>query len=134
MRTLLVLGLVAGLLSVFAAPASAATPTDRKVAALAKQMTVLQKQVKTLQKQVTFLRNELSANYAGDACGLALTSDMFQVSWGQIDTHSSSPFFGPQTQVSDHGACSDIQPSVTRSLTAPPKTTIFQPLINWVYG
>jgi hypothetical protein len=134
MRTLLVLGLIAGLLGAFAAPASAASPTDRKVAALAKQLTALQKQVKTLQKQVVILRNEVSANYAGDACGLALTSDMFQVSWGQIDTHSSSPFFGPQTQVSDHGACTDIEPSVQRSLTAPPKTTIFQPLINWVYG
>jgi len=134
MRTLLALGLVAGLLSAFAAPASAATPTDRKVAALAKQLTALQKQVKTLQKQVVFLKNEVGANYAGDACGLALTSDMFQVSWGQIDTHSSAPFFGPQTQVSDHGACNAIQPAVQRSLTAPPKTTIFQPLINWVYG
>ena len=134
MRTLLVLGLVAGLLSVFAAPASAASPSDRKIAALAKQVTALQKQVKTMQKQITFLKNEVSANYAGDACGLALTSDMFQVSWGQIDTHSSAPFFGPQTQVNDHGACADLQPAVQRSLTAPPKTTIFQPLINWVYG
>jgi Tfp pilus assembly protein FimV len=134
MRTLLVLGLVAGLLGVIAAPASAATPTDRKVAALAKQLTALQKQVKTLQKQVVFLRNEVSANYAGDACGLALTSDMFQVSWAQIDTHSSAPFFGAQTQVSDRGACNDIEPAVPRSLTAPPKTNIFQPLINWVYG
>jgi Tfp pilus assembly protein FimV len=134
MRTLFALGLVAGLLGVFAASASAATPTDRKVAALAKQVTALQKQVKTMQKQITFLRNEVSANYAGDACGLALTSDMFQVSWGQIDTHSSAPFFGPQTQVNDHGACNDLEPSIPRSLTAPPKTTIFQPLINWVYG
>jgi hypothetical protein len=134
MRTLLVLGLVAGLVSVFAAPASAVSPTDRKFAALAKQVTALQKQVKTMQKQITLLRNEVSANYAGDACGLALTSDMFQVSWGQIDTHSSSPFFGPQTQVSDHGACNDLEPAVPRSVTAPPKTTIFQPLINWVYG
>ena len=134
MRTLLVLGLVAGLLSVFAAPASAASPSDRKVAALAKQVTALQKQVKTMQKQITFLKNEVSANYAGDACGLALTSDMFQVSWGQIDAHSSAPYFGAQTQVSDHGACNDLEPSIPRSLTAPPKTTIFQPLINWVYG
>ena len=94
MRTLLVIGL-----GVFAPPASAATPTDRKVAALAKHVTALQKQVKTMQKQITFLRNEVSANYAGDACGLALTSDMFQVSWAQIDAHSSAPFFGAQTQV-----------------------------------
>jgi Tfp pilus assembly protein FimV len=134
MRTLLVLGLVAGLLSVFAAPAPAANPTDRKVAALAKQVIALQKQVKTLQKQVVVLRNETSANYAGDACTLALVADTFQVTWAQVDAHSASPYFGAQTQVSDHGACTDIEPSVPRSLTAPPKTTIFQPLINWVYG
>jgi hypothetical protein len=59
---------------------------------------------------------------------------MFQVSWAQVDAHSSAPFFGAQTQVTDHGACNDIEPAVPRSLTAPPKTNIFQPLINWVYG
>jgi hypothetical protein len=129
MRALIALGVIVGLLGAFAAYASAASsranPTAQKIA-------VLQKQVKTLQKQVRFLAGELSANYAADACGLALTADMFQVSWSEIDTHSAAAYFGPQTQVSDRGACADLQPAVSRSLAAPPKTTIFQPLINWI--
>jgi hypothetical protein len=132
MRTLIALGLIAGVLGGFASPASATTPTDRKIAALAKQVAALQKQVKTLQKQVVFLRNESSANYAGDACDLALVADTFQVTWAQIDAHSAAPYFGPQTQVNDHGACNGLDPSIPRSLAAPPKTTIFQPLIDWI--
>jgi hypothetical protein len=132
MRTLIALGVIAGLLGVFAAPATATSPTDRKLAALAKQVSGLQKQVKQLQKQNVFLRNEISANYAEDACGWALTADTFQVSWGLIDTHNAPAYFGPQTQVNDHGACNDLEPTIPRSLAAPPKTTIFQPLINWI--
>jgi hypothetical protein len=125
MRTLIALGMIVGLLGVFAAPAGATTPTARKIAAL-------QKQVKVLQKQVVFLRNEISANYAADACGLALTADTFQVTWSEVDSHSTSPYFGAQTQVNDKGACASLEPAIPRSLAAPPKTTIFQPLINWI--
>jgi hypothetical protein len=126
MRALIALGVIAALLGAFAAQAQAKTnPTARKIA-------VLQKQVKTLQKQVKFLAGELSANYAGGACGLALTADTFQVSWGLIDTHNPPAYFGAQTQVNDKGACADLSPAIPRSLTAPPKTTIFQPLINWI--
>jgi hypothetical protein len=126
MKALIALGVIVGLLAAFAAQAPAATnPTARKIA-------LLQKQVKTLQKQVKFLASELSANYAGDACGLALTADTFQVSWGLIDTHNPPAYFGAQTQVDDKGACAGLSPAVPRSLAAPPKTTIFQPLINWI--
>ncbi|TMM05322.1 MAG: hypothetical protein E6G02_07665 [Actinobacteria bacterium] len=126
MRALIALGVMVALLGALAAQAPAATnPTARKIA-------VLQKQVKTLQKQVKLLTGEISANYAGDACGLALTADTFQVSWGLIDTHNPPAYFGAQTQVDDKGACAALSPAVPRSLAAPPKTSIFQPLINWI--
>jgi hypothetical protein len=126
MRALIALGVMVAVLGTLAAQAPAATnPTARKIA-------LLQKQVKTLQKEVKFLAGELSANYAGDACGLALTADTFQVSWGLIDSHNPPAYFGAQTQVNDRGACADLSPAVPRSLAAPPKTTIFQPLINWI--
>ena len=128
MKRLALAALVA-LALVAAAPASAKGPTLRSLQA---QITKLQKQVKTLQKQVKFLSSELSANYAGDACGFALTADTFRVTWSEVDSHSTAAYFGPQTQVNDRGACADLSPAVPRSLTAPPKTTIFQPLINWI--
>ena len=129
MRALITLGVIVAVVGVYAAQATTATtstnPTAQKIA-------LLQKQVKTLQKQVKFLSSELSANYAGDACGFALTADTFQVTWSEVDSHSTAAYFGPQTQVNDRGACADLSPAVPRSLTAPPKTTIFQPLINWI--
>jgi hypothetical protein len=129
MKALIALGVIVAVVGIYAAQATTAptrtNPTAQKIA-------VLQRQVKTLQKQVKFLAGELSANYAGDACGFALTADTFQVTWSQIDTHSAAAYFGPQTQVDDKHACADLSPAVPRSLTAPPKTTIFQPLINWI--
>jgi hypothetical protein len=129
MKALIALGAIVAVVGIYAAQATTAptktSPTLQKIA-------LLQKQVKTLQKQEKFLAGELSANYAGDACGFALTADTFQVTWSQVDSHSAAAYFGPQTQVNDKGACADLSPAVPRSLSAPPKTTIFQPLINWI--
>jgi len=129
MKALIALGAIVAVVGIYAAQATTAptktSPTLQKIA-------LLQKQVKTLQKQEKFLAGELSANYAGDACGFALTADTFQVTWSEIDSHSAAAYFGPQTQVNDKGACADLSPAVPRSLSAPPKTTIFQPLINWI--
>ena len=129
MKALIALGAIVAVVGIYAAQATTAptktSPTVQKIA-------LLQKQVKTLQKQEKFLAGELSANYAGDACGFALTADTFQVTWSEIDSHSAAAYFGPQTQVNDKGACADLSPAVPRSLSAPPKTTIFQPLINWI--
>jgi hypothetical protein len=129
MKALIALGVIVAVVGIYAA-AAATAPT--KTNPTAQKIAVLQRQVKTLQKQVKFLTGELSANYAGDACGFALTADTFQVTWSQIDSHSAAAYFGPQTQVNDKGACADLSPAVPRSLAAPPKTTIFQPLINWI--
>jgi hypothetical protein len=63
---------------------------------------------------------------------LALTADMFQVSWGLIDAHSAPAYFGAQTQVDDKGACAALSPAVPRSWAAPPMPSIFQPLINGI--
>ena len=129
MKALLALGVIVGLLG---ATAALTAPAGAKTSPLARKVAVLQRQVKVLQKQVIFLRGEISANYTADACGWALTADTFQVSWGLIDSHNPPAYFGTQTQVSDKGACADLSPAVPRSLAAPPKTTIFQPLINWI--
>jgi hypothetical protein len=129
MKALIALGAIVAVVGIYAAQATTAPTRTNPLAA---KVTVLQRQVKTLQKQEKFLASELSANYAGDACGFALTADTFQVTWSEVDSHSAAAYFGPQTQVNDKGACADLSPAVPRSLSAPPKTTIFQPLINWI--
>jgi hypothetical protein len=125
-------------LLVAAAPAGAA-PKSRQstaatIASLQKQVTSLQKQVTTLKKQVTFVRNEVAANYVGDECLAASTSDMFQSTWLFVD--KISPVF-PSTStsppVNDKNGCSDIR--ISRQLPSAdtaPTTAIFQNIIEWI--
>ena len=81
MKRLIALGAVA---LVAAAPASAATPTQR-IAKLEAQVATLTKQVKTLQTRERFDRSEIGANYTGDACLAATMADLFQSTWATID-------------------------------------------------
>ena len=110
MRRAVVLVMVVATL-VPAAPAPAATPTDRKIAAL-------QRQVKALQKEVKTLRTAVVANYAADACLAASVADVFQATWLTVDA-----FAFAQTKerifqrieplgyarVNDRGACNAVR-------------------------
>lgn len=118
----------AALVTLVPAMSSAASPTDRKVAALQRQVRSLQKQVTALKKQTRFNTSEIGANYTGDACLTALTADLFLGTWATV-TESGS--FGTQPQISDQGACSAIRvarPGVQR----PPLVSVFDALINWI--
>ena len=127
-RGLLVIAAVVALTFAVAPAASAsaeASPTLR-------QFRALQRQVRTLQRQVKFLRNEIAANYVGDACIAASTADVFQGTWTNIDSRvlTGTPF-GAQTQISDKGACAAIR--ITRQgVRNPPNASIFATIINWL--
>lgn len=125
-RGLLVIVALATLAFV-AAPAApgARAPTIR-------QFRALQSQVKLLQRQVRFLRNEIAANYVGDACLAASTADVFQGTWTNIDARvPTAPGFGAQAQVRDNGACAAIR--ITRQgARNPPSASIFATLIGWL--
>ena len=89
-RTGLVTTLVAlAVAGVLAAPAAAATPTERK---LASQIKVMQRQVKVLQGQVKKLRADMrevqgisASALVFSACSTAATADAFQGTWETID-------------------------------------------------
>jgi len=125
----------AALCVVAAAPANAATPTDKKIAAL-------QKQVQTLQKQVKVLQLAIAVNFAGDACFAANTGDIFQSTWSTVDDLAKDsgqrPYFNPGTTTSgyqaldDKSACKDIE--VARAIGKPPVATVYQQLVNFFYG
>jgi len=125
--------------------ASSATPTVAQFKALQKQVKALQAQVKALQKWVpkscssrTCLTlpavSGLAAfGYAVNICEVAVISDEFQATWNVIDqistgTPVAEPSFGPQTPISDKGACSDVQ--ITRSTAVPPNVSIFNSLLT----
>jgi hypothetical protein len=125
-RGLLLIVALATLAFVAAPTASGArAPTIR-------QFRALQSQVKLLQRQVRFLRNEIAANYVGDACLAASTADVFQGTWANVDARvPTGPAFGAQTQVADRGACAAIR--ITRQgVRNPPSASIFTTIINWL--
>lgn len=111
----------------------------QQIADLGAQVKTLQKQVKTLQKQVKNAQLETAANYAGDACLTAETTDALQGTWLVLDQVATAAqartYFNAQTALDDKGACKDI--SVGRALPAagvPPSIAPFGPLVTWLYG
>jgi hypothetical protein len=135
-RFLIVLAVaaVAGFFYVTAAPGSMqAGPTLQQFTALKKQVTVLNKKVKSL-------NYEVQGNYEGDACIVALASDAFQNTWGQIDhlatTLTQPAIFGPQTAINDKQACEGLfDPKVPRSGVSPstvPTIAPFNGMISWI--
>lgn len=122
--------------AVLAAPATASTPTEKKLQAqinvLQGQTRTLQVQVKALQKQVKQARSigVLAAVYS--ACSTAATADALQGTWTTIDTHFGTSLFGAQTAVNDYDACQkDL--NITRAKTQP-TVSGFQALLTFLLG
>ena len=122
-----------------AAPAGAASPTDRKIAALTKQVAALTKQVKTLRAQMADTREQLLLNYAGDTCSAAMSADELLGTWGVIDQVAQAAqgktYFGQQAPVNDYKNCSFLaRPNVPRPGVQPqPSIRILDPLLTWLH-
>ena len=122
-----------------AAPASAATPSERR---LAQQTKVLQRQVKALQKQVKALQRtvrNVQSIAAGaiiyGACTTAATADAFQATWETIDkdaVRTAQPeFFAPQTPIADPlNSCQRLEVQRQPNPGATPTTDVFAALLN----
>jgi hypothetical protein len=126
--------------TMLAAPASAATPGERKltrqVATLQKQVKTMQKQVKTLQRQMREVQSVAAGALIYSACVTAATADAFQGTWETIDRVGARvppPAFDQypaQTPVVDPlNSCQrlEIQRQPT---TVPPTTDVFAALLN----
>jgi hypothetical protein len=123
-RFLAAVAALAALAAIAVPVAGAATPTEKKLAALQKQVTALTKQVK-------FLRAELDANYSGDACLAASTADAFQQTWLFAGTFPATST-GPAVTEKDY-SCANIR--VTRQLPTAgraPTVTAFQAILTWI--
>ena len=137
-RPLGVLAVLAAIALAIPAQGVAATPLERKVAAMAKQIKTLQTQVKTLQTQVRSLNGGLGAAFAAATCQTAITADIIQGTWVAIDareqSRSAAPIFGAQQPVNDYGNCGLLeQPSVPRpGIQNPPSIAAFNPLLAWL--
>lgn len=130
MRRVLAAASVLALAFVLAVPATAATPSAKKMAA---QIRVLQKQVKTLQKQVKKLTTNLNQTeaisivallYGG--CNSAATADAFAGT-------GNAGYTAPPNPVNDYQSCSDLSRFTGTTIARQPNTAtvnVFQSLLN----
>jgi hypothetical protein len=138
------IGVAAAVLLAGAAPGTAGRSTDPQTAALQKRVTALEHKLAAVQKSETKLAktsHDLATiaiyTLAGVACNAAVTADAIQTTWGVIDqiaqATQSKAYFGPQTQLNDQKACSDL--TIARQTpTAPPSLASFQSMIDFFYG
>jgi outer membrane murein-binding lipoprotein Lpp len=108
-----------------AGPATAATPTERR---LQRQITTLQRDVRTLRTQVREAREAAVAGIVLGFCVAATTADAFQSTWTVLDQKAGGQAVGPQQAVNDSGACNAIQ--VPRSQPVPPTLGPFQTILR----
>jgi hypothetical protein len=144
-RTALVTTLVAlAAAGALAAPASSATPTERK---LARQIKVMQRQVKVLQGQVRTLRRgvrDAQGLAAGallfGACNAAATADAFQGTWETIDRNAAADTpatpdqYPPQAPIADPLNSCQLLEVQRQPNTVPPNTNVFAGLLNLFRG
>jgi hypothetical protein len=130
MRRVLAAAFVLAMTFALAAPAVAATPSPKKMAA---QIRVLQSQVKALQKQVKKMNTNLNQTesiavigllYGG--CSTAATADAF--------AGTTNPgFTAPPNPVNDYQSCSDLSKFTGTTIARQPNTAtenVFQTLLN----
>lgn len=139
MRKALVTALVAlAAAGALAAPASSATPTERK---LSQQIKVVQRQVKVLQGQVKTLRKQMSDVQAValgavvyGACSTVATADAFQGTWETIDQINASigqpdRYPAPAAVVDPLNSCQAFEVQRQANIV-PPTTNVFAALLN----
>ncbi len=141
MRTALVTALVAlAAAGTLAAPASPATPTERK---LSRQIKIMQRQVKVLQGQVKTLRKQMrdvqglsSGALVFSACTAAATADAFQGTWETIDRNAAADSpptpdqYPAQTAIADPLNSCQLLEIQRQPNTVPPTTNVFAALLN----
>jgi hypothetical protein len=138
-RTALVTALVAlAAAGALAAPASSATPTERK---LGRQIKVMQRQVKVLQGQVRTLRRQMrdvqavsSVAVIFGACHATATADAFQGTWETIDAINPKvaepdKYPAPSPVVDPLNSCQLLEIQ-RQPNTVPPTTNVFAALLN----
>lgn len=136
MRTALVTAVVAlTAAGSLAAPASSATPTERKLSGQVKimqrQVKVLQGQVKTLRKQMRDVQGLSSGALIFSACTAAATADAFQGTWETIDEiNPADDRYAAPTAIADPLNSCQLLEIQRQPNVVPPTTNVFAALLN----
>jgi outer membrane murein-binding lipoprotein Lpp len=135
-----VLTTIAALVAVtaLAAPASSATPSERRLArqvkTLQRQVTTLNRQYQALQRRVRVVESVAAGGIIFAACNAAATADALQGTWETIDQLAvgvgQPEKYPPQTAIADPlNSCRSLE--IQRAAnTVPPATNVFAALLN----
>ena len=142
MKTALLIALAALLTAttMLAAPASAATPSERRIArqvkTLQSQVRTLRRQVRTLQRQVRETQSIAAGAIVYGACLTAATADAFQGTWETIDRNAAADTpptpdqYGPQSPIADPVNSCQLLEIQRQPNTVPPNTNVFAAMLN----
>jgi hypothetical protein len=128
MRRALAAGFAFAVTLAFAVPATAATPSPKKMAA---QIRVLQRQVKALRKQVVEAEGLALIGLLYGACNTAATADALQGS--RPDQFGSTPVTDYSPVTRNGTACGDLARFTGNTVARAPNTptvNVFQQLLN----
>ena len=124
MKRAIVAGAVVASLAL-AGPATAATPTERK---LQREVNTLKREVATLKRQMRETQQAAAAGIVLSACVAAVTADTFQSTWAILDQKAGGPLVGAQQTVNDQETCDALE--VTRSQAVPPSLAPFHSILR----
>lgn len=122
-----------------AAPASAATPGERRLArqvkTLQRQVTTLNRQVRTLQRQMREVNSIAAGGIIFSACSAAATADAFQGTWETIDqlavAVAQPEKYSPPTAITDPlNSCQRLEIQRQANPAQVPTTNVFAALLN----
>jgi outer membrane murein-binding lipoprotein Lpp len=122
-----------------AAPASAATPGERRLArqvkTLQRQVTTLNRQVRTLQRQMREVQSIAAGGIIFGACNAAATADALQGTWETIDQLAVAvgqpEKYPPQTAITDPlNSCQTLEIQRQPNPAQVPTTNVFAALLN----
>jgi outer membrane murein-binding lipoprotein Lpp len=125
-----------------AASASAATPSERRLArqvkTLQRQVTLLNRQVRTLRNQIRVVENVAAGGVVFGACNAAATADAFQGTWETIDQLAAGVAqpdrYPAPTAITDPlNSCQRLEIQ-RQPNTVPPTTNVFAALLNIFRG
>lgn len=130
MKRALVALVAAGLL-VPAASAPAATPVEKRMAALEKKVNTQAKQIKALQKKANDTEAIASVAFVAAVCIVAATADTIQSTWAVVNQVAGTAVLPATQSLDDKGACNALR--IQRQPTqVPPTVSVFGALLSFL--
>jgi hypothetical protein len=130
MKPVLVALVAAGLL-IPAAPGSAATPVEKRIASLERKVNTQAKQIKALQTKANETQALAAVAFVGTVCLVAVTADTIQGTWAVMNQVAGRSVLPAAVSLDDKGACNALR--IQRQPTqVPPAISVLSALLGFL--